>query len=135
AVGETLDGLGGLRFTPNGMNRTLFVVVTDGEENSSRRYGLQQVRDMIDDRRSEDFQFVFLGDGPGAWKAGSQMGFQTSVQNDWHDPRATENIYRSLYTGTAGFAKSGIISSANFNTSSSTGLDTTPTVKIKSNDD
>lgn len=38
----------------------VFVVVTDGQENSSREFTKDQVSQMIRDRQQEDWQFVFL---------------------------------------------------------------------------
>ena len=41
--------------------RTLFVITTDGMENSSREYDAQQVRDMIKKQESIGWEFLFLG--------------------------------------------------------------------------
>lgn len=124
AVGGTLDSIG-YGLDPYN-RRTLFVVVTDGEENRSRNYGLHQVRDMIDRKRSDYFQFVFLGDGPGAWQAGRDLGFNYSVSTDWSNPQNSENIYRGLTAASTGFAKSGFITTASLNTNSTSAVDTTP---------
>jgi hypothetical protein len=123
AVGDTLEAA-----PYHGLyaSRTLFVVVTDGQENDSRRYGLQQVRDMIDRRRSEDFQFVFLGDGPQAWQVGNRLGFNISVATDWSSPVNTENIYRSLYKATNASASGQTLQANVFNTNSTNATNTTP---------
>lgn len=112
AVGDTLN-----RAYRYG-DRVLFVVITDGEENASRRYGLSEVRDMIDRKRSEDFQFVFLGDGPGSWQVGRQLGFQWSVSTDYSNPENTKNIYRGLYAASNSLSTGGTISASMLNTSS-----------------
>lgn len=106
--------------------RTLFVVVTDGEENRSKRYGLGEIRDMIDRKRSDDFQFVFLGNGPGSWKTGQSLGFNISVSTDWDNPRNSENIYKSLYTASNTVSTGGIIGAQAFNTGSTKGISTNP---------
>src|SRR6266436_1939589 len=126
AVGATLDGLYN---SASYSGRTLFVVITDGQENDSRNYGLQQVRDMIDRKRSEDFQFVFLGDGPGAWQTGSRLGFNFSVATDWTSPQNSQNIYKSLYTTSNVMASGGTITANLMNTGSTTATETTPTQK------
>ena len=112
AVGQTLRS-----YRASG-DRQLFVVVTDGEENRSREFGLQEIRDLIDRKRSEDFQFVFLGSGPGSWQTGNRMGFSYSVATDWSDPRNSENIYKSLYTATNTMSSGGTIQASLFNTGS-----------------
>jgi Mg-chelatase subunit ChlD len=115
AVGATLESGSFYKF-----DRNLFVVVTDGEENRSRTYGLQEVRNLIDSRRSEDFQFIFLGSGPDSWTTGQRLGFNFSVAADYSHPLNTENTYRSLYSASNNFAKGMSITSANLTTSSTT---------------
>ena len=41
--------------------RTLFVITTDGMENASRQYNMQQVRDMIQKQENCGWEFLFLG--------------------------------------------------------------------------
>lgn len=122
AVGATLENI----WTSD---QTLVAVVTDGQENDSRNYGLSQVRDLIDRKRSAGVQFVFLGDGPSAWRTGNRLGFNISVSTDWSDPRNSENIYKSLYTASNTMSTGGIISPRSFTTGSTSAVDTTPQEK------
>jgi Mg-chelatase subunit ChlD len=112
AVGQTLRS-----YCSTG-DRQLFVVVTDGEENRSREFGLQEIRDLIDRKRSEDFQFVFLGSGPNSWQTGRHLGFNFSVSTDWTDPRNTENVYKGLYTASNTMSSGGPITVGMFSTGS-----------------
>lgn len=41
--------------------KTIFVVTTDGLENASSRYRLEQVKEMVRDRQKEGWEFLFLG--------------------------------------------------------------------------
>jgi hypothetical protein len=51
------------------------VIVTDGFENSSREYGLTQVKEMITRQREQfGWVFMFLGADQDAFDAGSSMG-------------------------------------------------------------
>jgi hypothetical protein len=54
----------------------VFVVQTDGQENSSRDWNLDRIREAIK-RQTDEFnwQFVFLGMGPDTFAQGHQMGF------------------------------------------------------------
>ena len=42
-------------------DQVIFVTITDGHENSSRRYGLHKVAGMISEMRSAGWQFIFMG--------------------------------------------------------------------------
>lgn len=41
--------------------RTLVVIMTDGLDNSSVRYDLESTRELIEKKRRDDWQFIFLG--------------------------------------------------------------------------
>ena len=50
-------------------HRVVFVIMTDGEENSSRSTSKEWVRDMIQSReRQGDWTFVYIGEDPSGWK-------------------------------------------------------------------
>ena len=51
-----------------------FVIVTDGQENASRRYHLQDIRRMIDSKRELGWDFVFLGANMDAITTAEGMG-------------------------------------------------------------
>jgi hypothetical protein len=42
-------------------NRVSIVILTDGDENSSRAYTPAHIADLINHRRSQEYEFVFLG--------------------------------------------------------------------------
>lgn len=53
----------------------VFVIVTDGHENSSREFRHDQVREMIERQRSQyNWQFTFLGADETAFAVGAAMG-------------------------------------------------------------
>ena len=41
-------------------SKTMFVITTDGMENASRKYSLSEVKKMIEERKEEGWEFVFL---------------------------------------------------------------------------
>jgi hypothetical protein len=65
AVGQTIDSIGQrLNAMPESEcpNKVIFVVLTDGLENSSRQYSQQMIADRIEHQRSKySWEFVFLG--------------------------------------------------------------------------
>lgn len=52
-----------------------FVVITDGMENASKRFHGDDIRRMVNARREEDWDFVFLGANMDAIAAARGMGF------------------------------------------------------------
>lgn len=55
-------------------NRTIFVITTDGYENSSMEFTYRDIHRMIDDRKREDWEFLFLGANIDAAEIGSRFG-------------------------------------------------------------
>lgn len=54
----------------------IFVVQTDGEENQSRTFSLDQIRKMIEHQQTKyNWDFVFMGANIDAYHAGGQLGF------------------------------------------------------------
>ena len=77
----------------------IFVVQTDGQENSSREWTVEKVREVIKRQTDEwNWHFVFLGMGPDTFAQGHQMGFQ--------------NVTRSAQAGEAYAATYAVMDSA-----------------------
>ena len=73
AVGQTLVSVQSQK--KHLPEKVLFVIITDGEENSSREFTREKIIDMIDKARTEDgFEFVFLGADMDAWAVGHSFG-------------------------------------------------------------
>ena len=57
------------------VDKIVTVIMTDGEENSSREWTLDAVRALIDQKEKEgNWTFVFLGAAPDAWDQGKSLG-------------------------------------------------------------
>ena len=54
----------------------LFVILTDGEENSSNEYNLASVKKMIEEREGKGWTFFYMGLGPDAWVDITKMGIR-----------------------------------------------------------
>jgi uncharacterized protein YegL len=60
--------------------KILVVIMTDGEENSSREFGWEGVQKLIKEKEAKgNWTFIYLGAMADAWVKGSQFGF--SVHN------------------------------------------------------
>lgn len=74
----------------------LFVVVTDGEENSSVEYHFQQVADLIKERETKGgWTFIYLGANQDSWKSASTMGY-SNVGNTMNYKATRKGIVEGL---------------------------------------
>jgi Mg-chelatase subunit ChlD len=78
ALGQTIDNTGrALAAIPeaNRPNKVVFVVITDGQENSSHRYTKASVKEKIDHQSGQyNWQFVFLGANQDAFDEAGAVG-------------------------------------------------------------
>ena len=70
AIGLTIEGM-----LVKGSKDVVVVVMTDGEENSSRRFDKAKIAEMIASREADGWKFVFLGANMDAVKEGKSLGF------------------------------------------------------------
>jgi hypothetical protein len=97
-TGEFLDGM------PDDQKpeHVFFVVQTDGQENSSRDWTLDKLRELIKTQQETwKWEFVFLGMGPDAFQQGAQLGFQ-NVTRSAHAPAAYAASYGNTSDHMAG---------------------------------
>lgn len=83
----------------------LFVIITDGEENSSSEYKSDGIKKMIEERTKKgNYSFIYLGANQDAWAASSAMGI--NAQNTAmfsSSPTGTANMMRSVATSNVAF--------------------------------
>ncbi len=88
AIGDAIQHIGNLhKFSdPEDVPaHTLFVITTDGMENASRRYGIEQIRHMI--RRQQErfgWEFLFLGANIDAIKTAANLGIGADRAANFH---------------------------------------------------
>ncbi len=76
-------------------DHTIFVITTDGMENSSRTYTLGKVRKMIEKRKAENgWEFIFLGANMDAIETAADMGISADRAATYVcDAQGTEVMY------------------------------------------
>lgn len=80
AIVETGEFLAGLPENQR-PDKVIFVVATDGQENSSREYNRQQVKDMVDVQTKDyKWEFIYLGANVNAFAEAHSLGFAGSSQ-------------------------------------------------------
>lgn len=76
---------------------TLFVITTDGMENASRNRMLPEVRNMIEKKRKQGWQFIFLGANIDAVGTAVSMGMPADMAVEYEATGAgTELNYRAM---------------------------------------
>jgi len=83
AVGRSIDEVGKRYDTlkkKDKPGKIIFLIMTDGEENSSKEYKLQQIKENIEKRKNKNkWEFIFMGANQDAWAAGGGMGISQNV--------------------------------------------------------
>lgn len=85
-------------------HRVLVVILTDGEENSSKEHTRQQIFDMI--KRFEkkgNYTFVFLGCDQDVWAEGGKIGMEKGNVKAF-DPNDIKSAYQALTGATRSYA-------------------------------
>ena len=62
----------------NESNRAIFLIQTDGQENSSTQYGGTQIKKMIATAEARGWDFQFIGTGVDAIQEGEKFGLHAS---------------------------------------------------------
>lgn len=77
---------------------TIFVITTDGEENSSRRYSFNQIRRMVEESQGElGWQFLFLGADMDAIASAAKIGIGAmNSASQCHDSMGTALGFQSI---------------------------------------
>lgn len=101
AMGTTIDTLGAkLDAMPEAdrPSKVIVLVITDGEENQSRRFTLDQIKEKVTHQQSVySWEFVFIGANIDAISAGTSMGFTAQNSVGYVASAAgTHELYRSV---------------------------------------
>lgn len=110
AICRTIDHVG-LRLSAKGEadrpEKVIVVILTDGEENSSKEFALRHVKDRISHQRDAyKWEFIFLAANQDAFAAGGSMGISQHLTQNYaansvgiaHGYTSTSQTVRSLRT-------------------------------------
>jgi hypothetical protein len=87
-----LDSMGYILEKINIFDKTIFVVITDGQENSSKIYRRDRLRNLIDTKKN-NVEIVYMGSNQDAILAGGSIGSNININ---YDDIQTPNVYRGL---------------------------------------
>ena len=90
--------------------RTMFIITTDGMENSSTRYTADQVRAMVKQQEEAGWEFVFLGANIDAVQVAGGLGIRAENAVEFAcDAAGVRENFASLSHMTCAFAHTGIV--------------------------
>jgi len=108
-VGERLNNLPEV-YRPS---KIIFVITTDGEENSSKEFTQKQIKEMIESQTKErDWQFLFLGANIDAVNTAQSFGINGQFASNYTASSVgTDSLYTSLSRGISNYRGKGIMES------------------------
>ena len=76
---------------------TLFVIMTDGMENASHRFSSDEVKKMIEQKKKQDWEFLFIGANIDAVETAKHYGISADRSANYHaDGDGTRVVYESV---------------------------------------
>lgn len=76
---------------------TLFVIITDGMENSSTKYTSDEVKRLIEEKKKAGWEFIFIGANIDAVETARHFGIGEENAVNYHsDAKGTGIVYNSL---------------------------------------
>lgn len=77
-------------------SNVIFVILTDGHENSSIQYNSTQIKNLITEMETNySWQFIYLGANQDAFSVGNNLGINMSVDYDY-TPTGLRSIVREI---------------------------------------
>lgn len=104
AIGRGIDSLDG-KLAASGSGKAILVIVTDGAENASRKYGHAAISELIKARQAAGWLIVFLGAGLDAAQQGTALGINAgTTASIAMDSASLQNVGSAIYSMNAGYA-------------------------------
>lgn len=85
AVGFTIRDIDLIQKHVERPDNTIVVIMTDGYENASRHYSYEMVAKLIDQKKEEGWEFIFLGANIDAAKEAGRMGINADRAAQFHN--------------------------------------------------
>ena len=99
ALGDTIKHIGNIHkyVRPEDVpERTLFIITTDGEENSSRRYSSSDVKAMIKKHEESGWEFLFVADNIDAVETAESIGIRADRAATYDVRNDTEKFFGAM---------------------------------------
>ena len=77
--------------------KVMFIITTDGLENSSKEFTKEKIKEMIETHK--DWEFVYIGADIDSYKEGGNIGIKrTNIANYTKDKKGISNMFKSVNT-------------------------------------
>ncbi len=100
AVGKTVNQIKAVQDGTEEASRpgkTMFVIITDGLENSSREYRADVVKNLVETRKKEDWEFLFIGANIDAIGEASKIGIDACRAASYENSdEGLESVYAAV---------------------------------------
>ena len=108
ALGTTINSVGAkLAAMPEDErpSKVIFLVITDGQENASRRFTKEQIKSMVTHQQDVyQWEFVFIGANIDAFSEGMSLGFSAQNSVSYSATRGgTEQLYKSISSNVSSY--------------------------------
>lgn len=112
SLGKTINSVGARlskTLEQDRPSKVIFVILTDGEENSSKEFTKKQINDMITlQRDTYKWEFIYLAANQDAIKEASHIGIASAnAFNYVGTPQGTRNIYNVISNTVSSFRATG----------------------------
>lgn len=78
-------------------SKTIFIITTDGMENSSHKFSYSEVKRLIEKQKERGWEFIFLGANIDAAEVADSIGIDRRRAVNYHaDRRGTEKVYGAM---------------------------------------
>jgi uncharacterized protein YegL len=111
AIGKTINKIGNAQKQTKEEFRAakvLVVITTDGEENASREFDYEKIKDMVENQKSKyGWEFIFLGANIDAVAVASRYGIAPSRAQNYHaDSDGVGVVFETLACAASSFRES-----------------------------
>lgn len=91
--------------------KVMFVIITDGEENSSREYSYEDIKGKIETQKTKcGWEFIFLGANIDAVGAASRVGISANRAQNFHaDEKGVQMNFQVMAEAVSAFRKSSAV--------------------------
>jgi len=116
AIGKTINTVGERLSKTKEENRPskiIFVITTDGQENSSKEFTQKQIKEMIEHQTNTyNWQFMFLGANIDAVSTAQSFGISGQFASNYTaNSRGTDALYTSVSKSVSSFRSMGAVDS------------------------
>lgn len=106
AVGSTIRRIDATHRKENAPEKTIFIITTDGMENASTEYNTATVKKMIEEKKKEGWEFLFLGANIDTAEAASRIGISKERAASYHaDSKGTQLNFKVLNKAVSAFRR------------------------------